>query len=80
MLKVVKKWYSDIQTEVLDDNLLVVMRDNAGENKSQEILYLFELMEINALAMAEWTTRNTTQSIMMILRTIMVESGLYCRF
>jgi hypothetical protein len=48
ILKVVKKWYSDIAVLVLRQKhkLLVVMRDNAGENKSQEIVDLFELMGI----------------------------------
>ncbi len=33
MLKVVKKWYSDIANLRQKNKLLVVMRDNAGENK-----------------------------------------------
>jgi hypothetical protein len=36
MLKVVKKWYRDIAVLRQKHTLLVVMRDNAGENKSQE--------------------------------------------
>ena len=38
MLKVVKKWYSNIVILRQKHKLLVVMRDNAGENKSQEVV------------------------------------------
>ena len=33
ILKIVKKWYSDIAILRQKHKLLVVMRDNAGENK-----------------------------------------------
>jgi metallophosphoesterase superfamily enzyme len=42
MLKVVKKWYSDIADLRQKHKLVVVMRDNAGENKSHEIIEYFE--------------------------------------
>ncbi len=44
MLKVVKKWYSDSDIADLRQKhkLVVVMRDNAGENKSYEIIEFFE--------------------------------------
>ena len=42
MLKVVKKWYSDIADLRLKHKVVVVMRDNAGENKSQELIDFFE--------------------------------------
>ncbi len=38
MLKVVKKWYSDIAVLKQKHKLLVVLRDNAGENKFQVIV------------------------------------------
>ncbi len=38
MLKVIKKWYSDIADIREKHDLVVVRRDNAGENKSQEIM------------------------------------------
>ncbi len=42
ILKAIRKWYSDI-AELRDmRNLLVVMRDNAGENRSREIIEFFE--------------------------------------
>ncbi len=46
MLKVVKKWYSDIVVLRQKHKILLVMRDNAGENKSQEIVDFFESMGI----------------------------------
>ena len=46
MLKVVKKWYSDIAVLRQKHKLLVVMRDNAGEIKQQEIVDFFESMGI----------------------------------
>jgi hypothetical protein len=38
MLKVIKKWYSDFANIRQKHDLIVVMRDNAGENKSHEIM------------------------------------------
>ena len=48
ILKVVKKWYSDIGILRQKQKLLVVMpvRDNAGENKSQEVVDFFESMGV----------------------------------
>ena len=46
MLKVVKKWYSDIAILRQKHKLLVVMRDNAGENKSQEVVGFFKSMGV----------------------------------
>ncbi len=42
ILKAVKKWYSDIAELRKTHTLLVVMRDNAGENKSKEIVDFLE--------------------------------------
>jgi hypothetical protein len=42
ILKAVKKWYSDIAELRETHTLLVVMRDNAGENKSKEIVDFLE--------------------------------------
>jgi hypothetical protein len=66
--------------------LLVVMRDYAGENKSQEIVDFFESMGIKnyySTAHEQWQNglpESANNSIMMISRTIMVESGLGGRF
>ena len=86
MLKVVKKWYSDIAVLRQKHKLLVVMRDNAGENKSQEIVDFFESMGIKnyyRTVHEQWQNglpKSAINSIMMISRTIMVESGLGGRF
>jgi hypothetical protein len=42
MLMVVKKWFSDIADLRQKHKLLIVMRDNAGENTSKEIVDFFE--------------------------------------
>ena len=42
MLKVVKKWYSDIADLRQKHKLVIFMRDNAGENKSHDIIEFFE--------------------------------------
>ncbi len=41
-LKVVKKWFSDSADLKQKHELVTVVRDNAGENKSQEIIDFFE--------------------------------------
>ncbi len=38
MLKVIKTWYSDIADIRQKNDLVVVMRDNAGEKKSHEMM------------------------------------------
>jgi hypothetical protein len=86
MLKVVKKWYSDIAVLKQKHKLLVVMRDNAGENKSQEIVDFFESMGIKTYYSTEheqWQNglpESAINSIMMISRTFMVESWLGGQF
>ncbi len=42
MLKIVKRWFSDIADLRPKHKLVVVMRNNAGENKSQESINFFE--------------------------------------
>ncbi len=42
MLKVVKKWFSDNADLRQKHKLVIVMRDNAGENTSKEIIDFFE--------------------------------------
>ena len=42
MLQVVKRWYGDIADLRQTHTLVVVMRDNAGENKSKEIMEYFD--------------------------------------
>ena len=86
MLKVVKKWYSDIAILRQKHKLLVVMRDNAGENKSQEVVDFFESMGVKnyySTAHEQWQNglpEAAINSVMMLSRTIMVESGFGGRF
>ena len=86
MLKAVKKWYSDIAALQHKHLLLVVMRDNAGENKSQEVVDFFESMGVKnyySTAHEQWQNglpEAAINSVMMLSRTIMVESGLGGRF
>ncbi len=86
MLKVVKKWYSNIVILRQKHKLLVVMRDIAGEYKSQEIVDFFESMGIKnyySTAHEQWQNglpASAINSIMMISRTIMVQSRLGSRF
>ena len=49
-LKVVKKWYSDIADLRQKHKLIIVMRDNAGENKSQEIIDFFESVGVKTIS------------------------------
>ncbi len=54
MLKVVKKWFSDIADLRQKHKLVIVMRDNPGENKSQEIIDFFESVGVTNY----WTGRS----------------------
>ncbi len=82
MLGVVKKWYSDIADIRLKHKLTVVMRDNAGEHKSQAIVDFFESVGVKnyySTSYEQWQNglaEAAINSIMMISRTVMVESGL----
>ena len=58
MLKIVKKWYSNIAILRQKHKLLVVMRDNTGEDKSQEVV---DLLQYFTRAMAEWTSKSSNQ-------------------
>ncbi len=86
MLKVVKKWYSDIADLRQKHKLLVVMTDNAGENKSQEVVDFFESMGVKnyySTSHEQWQNglpESAINSVMMLSRTIMLESGLGGRF
>jgi hypothetical protein len=86
MLKVVKKWFSGIADLRQKHKLVIVMLDNAGENKSQEIIDFFESVgRKNYFSTAHEQWQNglaevPINSIMMTSRTIMAESGLGGRF
>jgi hypothetical protein len=63
MLKDVKKWYSNIAILRQKHKLLVVTRDNAGENKSQEVVDLLESMKYYGTAHEQWQNGLPQQSI-----------------
>ena len=62
------------------------MRDNTGENKSQEIVDFFESMGVKnyySSSQEQWQNgipEAAINSVMMLSRIIMMESGLGCRF
>ena len=86
MLKVVKKWFSDIADLRQKHKLVIVMRDNAGENTSKEIVDFFESVGVKnyfSAAHEQWQNglaEAAINSIMMAARAIMAETGLGGRF
>jgi hypothetical protein len=81
MINVVMRWYSDIDNLRAKHRLVVVVRDNASENKSQEVKEFFESKGIRnhfSTPREQWQNgpaESTINSIMLIARTVMVESG-----
>ncbi len=64
-IKVVKQWYSDIADLRARHKLVVFIRDNAGENESQEIKEFFG----TASTKEQWqngVAESTTNSIMLL--------------
>ncbi len=55
--KIVKTWNSDIADLRQRHTLVVVMRNNAGENKSQEILDFFESVGVKNISLSLWESR-----------------------
>jgi hypothetical protein len=86
MMNVVKKWFSDIAYLRQKHKLVIVLRDNAGENTSQEIIDFFESVGVKnyfSTAHEQWQNglaEAAIDSIMMAARTIVAESGLGGRF
>ena len=86
MLKITKKWYSDIAELRQKYSLVVFMRDNAGENKSQEIIDFIESIGATnrfSTSYEQWQNglaESAINSIMRLARTVMAESGLGGRF
>jgi transposase InsO family protein len=86
IINVVKRLYIDIADLRAMDRLVVVVRDNASENKSQEIKEFFESKGIRnhfSAPREQWQNgpaESTINSIMLITRTVMVESGWGGRF
>ena len=86
IIKVLKTWYSDISELRQLHELLVVIRDNAGENKSRELKDFFESHGIRSYfstAYEQWQNglaESSINSLMTGARATMVESGLGGRF
>jgi len=86
MLQVVKRWYGDIADLRQKHTLVVAMRDNAGENKSKEIMEFFDSVGVRnhfSTSHEQWQNglaEAAINSIMRLARTVMAESGLGGRF
>jgi hypothetical protein len=88
MLKVIKKWYrySDIADIREKHDLVVVMRDNARENKSQEKMEFIQSTGARnhfSTSYEQWQNglaEAAINSIMRSARTVMAGSGLGGRF
>ena len=86
MLKNIKKWYSNIAYIRQKHDLVVVMRDNAGENKSHEIMEFIQSTGARnhfSSSYEQWLNglaEAAINSIMRLARTAMAESGLGGRF
>ncbi len=82
MFKVIKKWYSDIADIGHKHDLVVVMRENAGENKSQKIMEFIQSTGARnhfSTSYEQWQNglaEAAINSIMRLARTVMAESGL----
>jgi hypothetical protein len=63
ILKVIKTWYSDIAELRQLHELVVVMRDNAGENKSREIKEFFESKGIQNYFSTAWQNGQPESSV-----------------
>jgi hypothetical protein len=81
VLKAIKKWYSDI-AELREYKVIMVMRDNPGENMSKEIIDFLESLGIQSrysTPFEQWQNGQAELSInplMTLARSVMVESGL----
>ncbi len=79
ILKEIKRWYSDIAELSEMHKLLMVMLDNAGENKSREIIEFFESKWIRSYFSTpyeQWKNgqgESSINSIMTLARAVMVE-------
>jgi hypothetical protein len=50
MINVVKRWYNNIADLRTKHRLVVVVSDNAGENKSREVKEFFEFKEFGIIS------------------------------
>jgi hypothetical protein len=81
LLKAIQKWYSDIAELQERHNVCVVIRDNAGENKSREVIEFFESNGIKSFFSTpyeQWQNgqgKSSINSLIPLERSVMVESG-----
>ena len=81
-LEASKRWMAEISDLRAKYPLLVVMRDNAGENKSKEICDYFTSMEVaNRFSTAyeqhqDGLSESGVKSLFLLVRSAMAESGL----
>ena len=82
-IKALRTWYADIADL---RNVDVLMRDNASEYKSEEMMQFLESRGVHShfsTPKEQWqngAAESTINSIMMTARTVMAESGLGGRF
>ena len=85
-IKVLRKRYSDIIDLRTRHKLVVLMRDNTSEYKSEEMMQFLESKGIRShfstpkAKLQNCAAESTINSIMMKVRTVMAESGLGGRF
>ena len=85
-LYVVKRWFSIIADLLAKHKLVLLMRDNACEYKSEEIMQFLDSKGIRShfnTPKEQWQNElaeSTINSIMLVARTVMVDSGLGGRF
>jgi hypothetical protein len=86
LINVVKRWFPEIADLLEIYQLLVVMRDFAGKNMSQEIQEFFTEKSVKsyfATPYEPWQDGQAeagTKSVLLLARTEMAESGLAGRF
>ena len=80
MLQVVKRWYGDIAELRQKLTLVVVMRDNAGENKSKDIMEFFDSVGVRnhfSTLYEQWQNGLAEAAINSIMR--LADGGLWAR-
>ena len=85
-IKALRTWYADTADLRTKHKVVVLMRDNASEYKSEEMMQFLESKGIRShfsTPKEQWqngAAESTINSIMMSARTVMAESGLGGRF
>ena len=79
MLKIMKRWYADIADLREKYQVVCVMRDNAGENRSSEIFEFINSHRIGSHfseAYEQWqngSAESSINSILLLARTVIAE-------